>query len=386
MSFLRECLSYSRQQKVILLACIALFLPFYYTCIIDLVLLLFCLYKHDLQNAYKKVDKALWIFPFTIVSVIVCLLFKNYVGIACNLGILIIFSMIVFYQCYGDKNLLNKILKLFVFMSILCAIYGMMEYNGILHKLGIEQFEVIVFNSPKSRVNSVFFNANYYAMMLEFFCIIIAFLVLQEKRAKVLIYYGVVFALNLFMLYLTGCRTAWPALAAGIFIIVLYNDDRRLLYAILAFGIIMMIAFVVDPELFPRSDNIQKYFINRMKIWKVAVDNIKHHPLFGEGPLTYMLIYKNYPNAIVTQHAHNIFIDPILSYGIVGVSLIVPYFRARYKEWKAYPDTNCYKILVKAFLVAILVHGILDYTIYFIPTGFTFLMILASTFVIKKEN
>ena len=58
MSILRECIAYNRQQKVIILACLALFLPFYITCIIDLVLLIYCLIKKDLQKAYKSVDKA----------------------------------------------------------------------------------------------------------------------------------------------------------------------------------------------------------------------------------------------------------------------------------------------------------------------------------------
>lgn len=386
MSILRECIAYNRQQKVIILACLALFLPFYITCIIDLVLLIYCLIKKDLQKAYKSVDKAFWIFPFTALSVAVSLLYHNYIGVMCNLGILVIFSMVIFYQCYGDAQLFRRILKLIVLMSILCAIYGMMEYNGILRKLGVEEFEVIVFDNPKSRLNSVFFNANYYAMMLEFFCIIIVYLILYEKKASRLLCYVCVLAMNLFILYLTGCRTAWPALATGVFVLVLFYEDRRLLYILLILGAILMLMFLIEPSLFPRSDNILKYFLNRTKIWKVAIDNIKHHLLFGQGPLTYMLVYPNYPQAIETQHAHNIFLDPILCYGVIGIGLIFPYFKARYNEWKLCSNQHDTKVLVKAFLMATLVHGVLDYTIYFVPTGFMFLMILSSTFTIKQAK
>lgn len=377
-------LAYNRQQRVIILACLALFLPFYMTCIIDAGLLLFSLMNGDLKKSYQNVDQARWILPFTVLSIVVSLYYHNYLGILCSFGFLIIFSMVVYYQYYGNEALLKQIIYLYVLMSIPCAIYGLMEYNGILDTLGVEDFTVMVMDSPLVRLNSVFFNANYYAMMIEFFSLMIISLLLRTNKTVAIFFYLATLLLNLFMLYLSGCRTAWPALIAGTFVLVLFHKDKRWLFGVLILALVLAIVFFISPGLFPRADNIFDYFQGRVSIWKVSFDNISKHLLFGEGPLTYMLIYPNYPGAIVTQHAHNIFIDPILSYGVIGVATIFPYFKARYQEWQKCTNSN-HKTLMKAIVVTTLVHGLLDYTVYFVPTGFTFLLILGSAFP-KKNN
>ena len=44
----------------------------------------------------------------------------------------------------------------------------------------------------------------------------------------------------------------------------------------------------------------------------------KQNPFWGEGPLTYMHSYPRI-NAPYHEHAHSLYIDTILSYGIVGL-------------------------------------------------------------------
>lgn len=378
-------LSYSRQQKVIILTCIALFLPFYITCMIDAALLLFCLWNHDLQKAYRGVRQAKWVLPFSCVSALVSFYYHNMVGLACTLVFLIVFSVVIFYQYYGSSRLFDHLIQLFIIMSIPCALYGLMEYNDILGALGIKDFAILVFDNPSERLNSVFYNANYYAMMIEFFSLMIIYCLLHTPKKRFIPYYLLTLGLNLLMLYLTGCRTAWPALVLGAFVLVLYHHDRRWLFVVIAVAMIVSVIFMIAPGIFPRTDNIFVYFKGRLKIWQVSWDHIQTHCLFGAGPLTYMHIYTQYPKAIVTQHAHNILIDPILSYGIVGVALIAPYFKGRYDDWK-HSDHEHHKTLMKAFLVTTLIHGILDYTVYFVPTGITFLLVLGSAFSKEKTS
>lgn len=376
--------SLSQQQQLIALSCLCLFLPFYMTCILHLCILLYAFVKGDLQVAYRKTRASKYGLLFCLLTFFVSLFYNNMMGILCTLATVIIFSMIIYYQYYATKEFLLILMKLFVFMSILCAIYGLMEYNGILDTLGVEDFAVIVMDQPNVRLNSVFFNANYYAMMIEFFVLMASWLLLHEHNHLHGFYYLFVIILNLFMLYLSGCRTAWPSLALGIFVLLLFHHDRRLLVSFfLAIGL-GLVAFCFFPWIFPRADSIMKYFWTRTEIWQVALQNIKTHSLFGQGPLTYMLVCNQYPDANITQHAHSIFIDPILSFGIVGVAVIFPYFKARIDEWKKVKINDFPRTLMMAFLATTLCHGLLDYTVYFIPTGFTFLMIFGSTF--PNEN
>lgn len=114
-------------------------------------------------------------------------------------------------------------------------------------------------------------------------------------------------------------------------------------------------------------------FAKRSNIWETAIKGIQAHPLLGEGPLTYFHIYKQY-HGHPTQHAHSIYLDPILSHGIIGVILAGIYFAGNLKEvyllLKRRIDLRLFS-LISAFILTILIHGILDYTVYWVQTAET---------------
>ena len=151
--------------------------------------------------------------------------------------------------------------------------------------------------------------------------------------------------------------------------------------------ILACVYFVFNPSKFPRVDNIIAYFGTRQGIWDVAIANIKTHPLFGEGPMTYWHIYKAY-NGHPTEHAHSIYLDPLLCFGIIGILTILPFIieniKRLYRLWKTQIDKTLVALII-SFTVMIFVHGMLDYTIFFVQTGFLYLLI-ASSFDIYKES
>ena len=52
-------------------------------------------------------------------------------------------------------------------------------------------------------------------------------------------------------------------------------------------------------------------------MWSTALKGIADHALFGMGPSAYQLVwpaYSGYP----TFHAHNLFLDTLLNFGVVG--------------------------------------------------------------------
>ena len=59
----------------------------------------------------------------------------------------------------------------------------------------------------------------------------------------------------------------------------------------------------------------------RISIWDAGMALFKQNPFWGEGPLTYMHSYPRI-HAPYHEHAHSLYIDTILSYGIVGTILL----------------------------------------------------------------
>lgn len=349
------------------------------------------LIKGEIQDAYKKTEKSKYILVFGTISFIVSLIYQNWLGAFISICLIFVLSFILYYRIHIDKELFEFITDLIVVLSFFAALYGLVEYIGILNDFGIDKFEIIFFNSPKNRVNSVFFNANYYAMMIEFFVLIAFYKLLKIKNIKdnlqKICKLLVIIALNLFLLVLTACRTAWPALAAGILVVLIVDKRYKTCTAIFFIIAVILLYFLFNPNQFPRVDNIIDYFHTRMTIWEVAIQNIKTHPLFGEGPMTYMHIYKQY-NGHPTQHAHSIYLDPLLCFGIIGIISICPYvfnnIKKLYQLWRLKIDKT-FVALVVSFTVMILIHGMLDYTIFFVQTGFLYLLI-ASSFDVYSDQ
>ena len=381
---------FTHYQRYIIVAIFSMFLPFYMCGAILIFLTLRLLWKGEIQDVYKQIPKSRFIIYFCILSAIVSLIYQNYYGVVCSIGLLVILSFVLYYRVHINLRLFEYITNCLIVLSIFAALYGLIEYIGILNSYNIDQFEIMIFNRPQDRINSVFFNANYYAMMIEFFVCITFYKILKIKNIKLewkrFIYYAAVIALNLFVLLLTACRTAWPALAGGILIMLIVDKHYKTCSIILGIVIFACIYFLLNPSQFPRVDNIIDYFMTRAGIWEVAIQNIITHPLFGEGPMTYMHIYALY-NGHPTEHAHSIYLDPLLCFGIVGLMTIAPYIYSNiqrlYHLWKLKIDKTLVALVV-SFTVMIFIHGLLDYTIFFVQTGFLYLLIASSFDIYKK--
>ena len=381
---------FTHHQRYIIVAVFSMFLPFYMCGGILIFLTLRLLWKGEIQEAYRQIPKSRFIIYFSLLSAIVSLFYQNYYGFVCSIGILVILSFVLYYRIHIDSRLFEYITNCIIVLSIFAALYGLIEYIGILNSYNIDQFEIMIFNRPQDRINSVFFNANYYAMMIEFFVCLTFYKILKIKDIKLewkkFIYSVAVIGLNLFVLLLTACRTAWPALAGGILIMLIVDKHHKTCACILALVIVACIYFLLNPSKFPRVDNIVAYFMTRAGIWEVAIQNIITHPLFGEGPMTYMHIYPLY-HGHPTEHAHSIYLDPLLCFGIVGLLTIAPYIYSNiqrlYRLWKLKVDKTLVALIV-SFTVMIFIHGILDYTIFFVQTGFLYLLI-ASSFDVHKH-
>lgn len=369
-----------------------MFLPFYITLIVHAIELIILLKRGELVEAYKNTKASYFILFFCALLAIVSLFYQNYLGILVTVGILMLGSFAVYYRQHISAESFEFFMDTTLILSLVAALVAIIQYFIILHRFNIDGFELIIFNTPKNRVDSFYFNANYYAMMIEFWVGIAFYKILrltQEEHVnfKKIGGYCIIILINLFTLVLSGCRTAWPAMLAGLAIMLLFAHFYKLFGLIAAGGMASAGFLFTHKSYIPRASNITKYLGVRQKIWSAALASIKDHPLFGEGPLTYMHIWKQY-NGHNTQHAHNIFLDPPLSFGIVGILMILPYFisciKRTYITYKLHKNDTLVALII-GLIVMTYIHGLLDYTIFFIQTSFTLFMVISSFDIYREE-
>ena len=376
----RKLDNFSFDEYLIMFVVCTIFLPFYCSIIAIIGVLLYLAYHHRLKDIVKAVPKANFALGFCLLSAIVAACYQNWLGVACAFGIFLIMMFILFFRTVINKRLFELLMDACCIISLFCVAWGLMEYTRIVHRLNYDFIELVVEDSPKNRINSTFFNANYYAMMIEFIVLICIYKMMQVKTLHRIVFYIVTILANLFALYLTGCRTAWIPFVVTIPCMFLIN--KRYGYFTLTMSAIGSAGLMVllHPSLFQRA-SISADFMKRAKIWITAIKGIQAHPLFGEGPLTYFHIYKLY-HGHPTQHSHNVFLDPILSHGIVGVLIAGVYFWANIKEviklFTRRIDLRLCSLIV-ACILTVLLHGMLDYTVYWVQTGLLFLIVLSSS-------
>lgn len=367
----------NKQERSILFATFCLFLPFQIGGAFLVVILAYEWIKTGSFAWIKDQPGALWLYSFVGLECIVSIVNQNWIGLLNVFGFLLIGLFIAYYRSALSMRLFQMIILEVLLLSWLCAIYGLVEFYGISKRLGNPFFDFVVMNKPKDRIAATFYNANFYATMIEFvLCFCIYSFIVHKKAIHRAFYIGTGF-LNLFMLYLTGCRTAILPFVIIIPLFFLLSKEKVWFYVSLLLEGIVAALISWKPQLIPRFDQMST-FSSRLKIWKASWIGIQEHPWFGQGPQTYSLVYRRL-HAHKAPHAHNILIDCILSYGILGTLLLIGYVGLllheqvnMYKREKNYP---LFALIVSFYCIA-LIHGLLDVTLNFLPTGCLFLMIL----------
>lgn len=370
---------FNLDEKMILLATLFLFLPYQIASIGIACILVQALCRHKLVDALKQQTGALFFYSFVGLEFVVTILHANWNGFG-NVWLFVLIGLYgAYYRKSVTKNCFEKMCDLIVVLSVLAAIYGLYQFNQISIANGRTFLEFHIFNSPTRRITSTFMNANIYAMVIDFVCVICMYRFVKNENILYRIFYFIVALFNFFVLYLTGSRTALLPFVV-IFPIFLYCIRRKKLF-ITSIVLELCVCGLVflKPNLIPRISDMST-FASRIKIWKTAFLCISMHPFFGWGPQTYKQFYP-LVHGHKAPHAHNIYIDSILSYGIMGTLILLAYIFLLNKEIftsNTRKENPALFGMMMCFIAIVLIYGLLDCTLNIVATGTLCFIILNS--------
>lgn len=331
----------------------------------------YVLKSKDIRNDILKIkgNKLLWI--FLILAFLVALLNKNYIGFFATTMFLTFFVYTLFAITTLNQKLFDFIIDICCFLSFF------MTLIAFIQKL------ILGFDF---RSTAVFMNANYFGCITEFIIILAIYRLYTNPNKK--LFYIFTIAINIVNIFLCDTMSVWLSLVGGILIILILKKQYKIIFTFLgifALGILLLFVF---PEILPRLASFQRTFEIRVKIWTIGVNAIKEHPILGQGMLTYKMLYPVL-NSYKTLHTHSLYLDPIVCFGFVGVSIFLIYcikwFKVVINTLKTYVNNNV-NILLIGLTATILIHGITDYTIYWIQTGMFAFLIYSAVGFFKKQN
>lgn len=260
------------------------------------------------------------------------------------------------------KRLFGRICDILLLVSIISSIFGLIER----------------FTGAAERVTIMYSNPNLYGYCIELFALIAVYRFMETRR---IVYIGLA-VMNIVSITLCDCRTAWAAVFAAIAVLLLYRKHSVKYLALLALLAVLFVVTVqlvpqISPRLYPSE--LVRALNSRVSMWRSAVGWMGENPLLGYGSFGYYLLsYANNTRRLL--HAHNIVLNLLLDYGIIGVSLIVTFFaRLLGGVRRARGGRSEIGALLVSSMVATLVHGITDVPIYGTSAILVFILVMSGS-------
>ena len=372
--------SLSKQEGLLLGVILSIFLPFYLFVIIFISYLLWLVYTGEMKGILKRLSQHPILLFFIAYSTAISLLAQNVMGVVSSVAMFLFAIFFYYYQAQLTPKFFRLAIEGVLASSVLAAVFAALEHFQIVKKFDY------TFLSPRmqvwhqNRAEVAFFNPNYYGIICCF-CIMIGFYLISTTKLRWLrIFSMIAIFANLFGLNFTQNRTAFPAIIFGaiIYLFTTIKNWRAFWLSVGVFGV--GLAFLFSSDLGVRMGTLDSSMEERVSIWNAGMALFKQNPFWGEGPLTYMHSFPRI-GAPYHEHAHSIYIDTILSYGVVGTVLLGIASATPVRmliDMSQVPSKRPILGLYLSFLTVVAVHGIFDLALFWIQSSFIFLLVMCS--------
>ena len=251
------------------------------------------------------------------------------------LMIAFVLSYFVVINTIENKKQFKFILYIFSIAAAITAFYGLYQYMfGDLYSqawLDKEMFEDI-----KMRVYSTFENPNVYGEYLILAIPIIVGLLWTEKGIFKKLFWLGSLGVTMLALALTFSRGCWLGIILAIGLLAIMIDRRFILLGIVA---LLFLPFVLPESIINRflsignmGDSSTSY---RVYIWMGTLAMLADYWFsgIGLGITSFNTIYPIYSyNNISAPHSHNLYLQLVVEFGIVGLIVFLGMLYNFYKE------------------------------------------------------
>lgn len=355
-----------KDRFLILLLTASIFAPFYFSVVVVSFIAIMTMIDYRKRVYAFNAPYTKLLFLFLVAGFFVAAIYNNYQGMMYSIIICAAMVCALYMRSVMTRSIFNQAMDLVCIASIWCLF------------IAVYQKAVTLASAPTYRPVSVFTNANYYGMMIEFVILIALYRVFTNPGLRA--FYWAVIGMNFLGLYLTASFSSFAAMVCSVTVLLLLKKKYRFSAVFLMLAVSFLVLGILFPVILPRGSEAMDTLAQRLSIWCAALQGIRHHPFIGEGAMSYQMIYDQF-GGYKTYHCHNLYLDTLLNFGIAGFSMLAFYLVMQMKiVLLRFRNNICgnMSILLMAALVAVFVHGMTDVTILWIQTGTLFLLISSS--------
>lgn len=296
----------------------------------------------------------------------------------------LIFIMLLYFFISINKYDNQDVRFLFnfiIFFGLSLAVLLMLRAQGYTDVFGTYHADRKSFTN----LTHTLFDPNFLSSSMVIPAIIAFYKIFYSDKILFKIVYAGMFAIIIVGILITGSRSAFVGLAAGLFVtfthvlINRYNKSKTHIFIIFLLIIVVLIAAVIIflnlPEYILKryftGNYLDKSNTERIRFWIESFDIIKEKPFFGYGMQHYLNI--KYEFTGLDRDVHNTYLTLLFFFGMFGIIPFAMFFI--YFAFKNLKKQNIFiiGILLSFFIMSFIISS--HRSLYFVST-FSFLIIL----------
>ena len=334
-----------------------------------------------------------WLAPFVPLALIPPASHGNWLGVACGVGVLLFFALFLYLRRALNPQRIDTAFNLVCLLSSFAAVYAVIEKLVYIKWPALAEGSIVLPSNDELRCASLFGNPNEYSSVIVIAVLIAAHMFLEKKGNRWL--YAVCIGFNLVGMLLCASLMGILELYFGLFALLLLRKEWKWVAAYGSLTAIGGAALWLLPKLLPHLAVAGNSFDLRMRIWKLSVIMLEKAPLFGRGILSYWKFSPDYVGqdlgfkVRVTTNAHNLLLDGLLSFGVIGTALLVVYLvkllRPALRRYRDGSGRGLSAIMLAA-VVGALVHGVCDVTILWPQVTVLFFLVFAASVYVRENQ
>ncbi|WAM32934.1 O-antigen ligase family protein [Caldicellulosiruptor morganii] len=285
----------------------------FYLFLFGALILIFYYYKPELK--LEPVD-LVPLFYYIVMITLSMLFFKNVIdknkAILGMVNAFLIPALFYIVFVLYDSRLFCKLKKIWVFVFVIALLVCTVEYSYYL-----------LFRSYKERTISIFFNPNTFAFFLVMVYPFVLDLLKNERQkmsATLIIFLEIL---------LTGSRTGFLIYLIESLLINIRFVRQNIVKILIGLSVISALFFPKIAYRIPKFSDIysvKNAVGQRIFAIEFVLNYFKHRSLFdGIGPAQFESFFKSLkaPGIVALHSAHNLFLNVLIEYGIIGYGMIV---------------------------------------------------------------
>ncbi|MGB4985081.1 MAG: O-antigen ligase family protein [Erysipelotrichaceae bacterium] len=370
--------SLNKKDFIVLLPVLGLFLPLDLFALSMVVAIIGIIIQKKMLVRIFKTNHIFILLLFCLYMLVISLIKQNYLSLATTFILLVIIIYYGYLLQVMNKKYFHQIINILAFGGILSFILSFFNIGLGLFTYFSSGFNMTFANdfNMGSKLQATFINPNYYGYICS--CLILLFVYLKVYKYKINKWLYLSLLVNVVALVMTKSFTSIISLVCAIILLLCFKN-----FKIFIGSISLTLAGIVGIKwIYPylnKVNSIISDMAGRLYIWNNGQQLIQQEGfIIGSGFFGYLHNFAKY-GLFQQIHTHNLYIEALISLGLIGSIILVIYFVIFLNEQlKLYfQGKSTMGILSLLLIVMTLISGLFDVVIVS-PHTFLLLFILMS--------